>query len=230
MKRFFLLLFCFVGSLGLSQNSYHFDYVLVYNVSFQDKNFERICYINSNDNDFFTELTNYKDSTHVDFRMIDRDKEISVRSKANKELFFKSEVVNIDCNDVIKSGNPNKHKIKEYDFVNYNDTLINDTLYYHYAIKSNKSLSYIKRKKIVEYHYIVSKESPNFLPFLTDSTPYEEWKSEKNIPNGLLKMMYHLNSDRKVAFKFELKALTKIDKKLIIPKDCNYTKLIISPK
>jgi len=204
--------------------------MLVYNVSFEDKNFERFCYVNSNNNDFFIEFTNYKDSTHVDFRMIDRDKEISVRSKANKEFSFKSEVVNIDCNDVIKSGNPNKHKIKEYDFVNYNDTLINDTLYYHYAVKSNKSLSYIKRKKIVEYHYIVSKESPNFLPFLTDSTPYEEWKSEKNIPNGFLKMMYYFNSDKKVVFRFELKSLIKIDKKLIIPKDCNYTKLIIYPK
>ena len=230
MKRFFLLLFCFVVSLCFSQDLYYFDHMLVYNVSFEDKNFQRICCVNSKNNDFFIEFTDYKDSTNVLFKMIDRDKEISVSSCVNKELFFKSESVKIDCEDVIKSSNPNKNKIKEYDFINYNDTLINDTLYYHYAIKSNKILSYIKRKKIVEYHYIVSKESPNFLPFLTDSTPYEEWKSEKNIPNGLLKMMYHLNSDKKVVFKFELKALTKIDKRLIIPKDCNYTKLIIFPK
>jgi hypothetical protein len=227
MKRFFLLLFCFVGSLGFSQNSYHFDYVLVYNVSFQDNNFERICYINSNDNDFFTELTHYKDSTNVDFRMIDRDKEISVRSKANKELFFKSEVVNIDCNDVIKSGNPYKHKAKEYDFVNYKDTLINDKLYYHYAIKSNKSTSYIKRKNIAEYHYLVSKNMPNFLPVLIDGTPYEKWKTEKNIPNGVLNTFYMLNFKGEMVYKSELKGFLQQPKSIEFPEDCNPTKLVV---
>jgi hypothetical protein len=227
MKRFFLLLFCFVGSLGFSQNSYHFDYVLVYDVSFQDKNFERLYYVNSKNNDFFTEITYYKDSTHVDFRISDRNKEIYIKSNAIQQLFFKSEFIKIICDDVKKSSNPHKQKTKEYDFVNYKDTLINDKLYYHYAIKSNKSTSYIKRKNIAEYHYLVSKNMPNFLPVLIDATPYEEWKTEKNIPNGVLNTFYMLNFKGEMVYKSELKGFLQQPKSIEFPEDCNPTKLVV---
>ena len=224
VKLLSTLFFSFFYSFVFSQNNYDFDYLLVYHASFQDKSIEKIYLTNSKDNSYFTSLTLSKDSTYVYFDMIDRNREFVVSSRFDKELFFKARTVNFDCTNITSSHNPFKYKIEEYEFVNYNDTLVNGTLYHHYAIKSNKRLSYIKRKKISEYHYIVSRDSKIFLPFLAEATPYEEWKSKRNIPNGLLKILYHLNYDRKITYKLELKTFEKIEKKITVLEDCNHKK------
>ncbi len=220
MKKFFTLLLCLCFGFVFSQDTCFFDYALVYDISFSNKKFDKIYYVNSNNNNFYADLTYYKDSTNLNFNLIDRKKEILSKSKANQELFFKAEVIKINCSSLLKSSNPYKYKTNEYNFVNFKDTLINDTLYYHYAIKSNKGLKYIKRKKIAEYHYIVTKDSPNFLPLLEHPTSYEEWKVERNIPNGVMKSFYMVNSKGELTYKAELKSFLNQTKKMVIPDDC----------
>ena len=227
MKKFFTLFFCLCFGIIFSQNTYFFDHSLVYEIRFDNKKFDRVYYVNSYNNNFFVEFTYYKDSTNLNFSLVDRKSEILSKSKVNQELFFKAEVVNIDCSSLLKSSNSYKYKTKEYDFVNFNDTLINDTLYYHYAIKSNKGLKYIKRKKIAEYHYIVTKDSPNSLPLLEHPTCYEEWKAERNIPNGVMKSFYMVNSKGEITYKAELKSILKQTKKIVIPDDCTIETIMI---
>jgi hypothetical protein len=62
------------------------------------------------------------------------------------------------------------------------------------------------------------------LPILTHSTPFEEWKEERNIPNGIPKQFYltKFQSSEKI-LNYTLVEYVKINKFLIVPEACDYT-------
>lgn len=228
MKKIIILFFIVIGNFSNAQVKYHFDYALLYDneVSFDAELKSNLFLINSKDNSYITFLSFDKDSINVSLKMIDYEG-IIIQSKIKRALFFKAETLNFDCESVFHFSNQYKYKSKEYSFQKYNDTLINDTIYFHYAIKSVKSLKYQKRKKIVSTHFIVDKNSSQFSPFFYHSTIYNNWIKTLKLPNGIIKIKYDIDVDGKIIFKQELKKIIKIDKYLTFPNECRDFK---SPK
>ena len=225
MKRFFLLLFCFVGSLGFSQKQYHFDYALIYDnpISVDKETKSNLYLINSKDNSYHTFVSFDKDSIKTSLKLIDFEGLI-INSNISKGVFYKAETFSNECNSVYRFSNKFNYKTKEYDIVKHQDTTINDTIYFHYSIKSNKSLEYQKRKGIVTSHYIIDKNSEQFKPFLYQSTIYNKWLETLKIPNGIIKIKYDVNVEGKIIFKQTLVKVVQINKVFTIPEECDYTK------
>ncbi|WP_264559777.1 hypothetical protein [Flavobacterium sp. N2270] len=224
MRFIFILTFLCITSSNYSQKNYHFDTVLEYDIkqfTFNNKK-DTIDYflINSKNNSYVLHVNN--DSLITKFLFIDQNGN-SVIGELNSKDFFKAETINNDCNIVRPFTNPYKKQVENYYYVNLKDTVINTKSYFHYAIKSNKSISYIKRKNIKTYHYIVEKDNSNFLPFLLSSTSYEEWKKEKNIPNGVAYIIYFEDIEGNITTKMTLKNHISIDKYFTIPKNCDYS-------
>lgn len=108
-------------------------------------------------------------------------------------------------------------------FIKKSDTLVGGEYCSHYVFKCNNPKKE-KRKKLATEHFIVEKNTSFHLPILTFATSYEEWKLEKNIPNGIPKQMYMVTYKEKKLFLFyELKRYAKINKYIIIPDECDYT-------
>mgnify|MGYP006175110057 CR=1 FL=1 len=228
MKNFCLLLFVLFASFCYSQKSYSFDYVLEFDNAISLKKDKKeyaikAYLVNSTKNNFILYLGE-SDSLKLSFHFLDQEG-ISLKSTIDKNLFIKSKTIATICKNVTRYVNPFKFQVNNYEFLNMNDTIINQQSYYHYCIKSTRSLKYQKRKKIATIHYIVDKNSPDFLPFLTLPTCYEEWKKERNIPNGIPYTIYHKNREGEITFKMQLKSSTKIDKFLVVPEECDYTKI-----
>lgn len=228
MKRYFLLVICFFGSLGFSQKQYHFDYALIYDnpISVDKETKSNLYLINSKDNSYHTFVSFDKDSIKASLKLIDFEGLI-INSNVSKGMFYKAETFSSECNSVYRFSNKFNYKTKEYDIVKHQDTTINDTIYFHYSIKSNKSLEYQKRKGIVTSHYIIDKNSEQFKPFLYHSTIYNKWLDTLKIPNGIIKIKYDVNVEGKIIFKQTLVKVVQINKVFTIPEECDYTK---SPK
>ena len=225
MKRYFLLIICFFGSLGFSQKQYHFDYALIYDnpISVDKETKSNLYLINSKDNSYHTFVSFDKDSIKASLKLIDFEGLI-INSNVSKGMFYKAEIFSSVCNSVYRFSKKFNYKTKEYDIVKHQDTTINDTIYFHYSIKSNKSLEYQKRKRIVTSHYIIDKNSEQFKPFLYHSTIYNKWLETLKIPNGIIKIKYDVNVEGKIIFKQTLVKVVQINKVFTIPEECDYTK------
>lgn len=220
MNKIIFFFFLTFLQISFGQKKYHFDYALEFDqkLNFDGKDSVNVFLINSKENSYRLFLME-KESDYK-FVMIDY-KGNHFNGLLQNQTFIKAETINIECNTVGKYNNLYKDKVKNYFFENLNDTIINDVSYYHYAIKSNKSIKYQKRKKIVTYHYIIDKNSPDFLPFFYKVTPYNEWLKEKNVPNGKPFMIYYVNLEGEITFKMKLKNIVKIDKYFTIPEECD---------
>jgi hypothetical protein len=145
---------------------------------------------------------------------------VSVHGDLSKTDFYKAETFTNDCSQTFRY---NRIVKKNYKIKTCNDTIIHDTTYYHYKIFSLKSLRYQKRNNIVTAHFIIPKKNSldyNFpmysLVFTMDSDAIE-------IPKGIAKMIYFLNTEGKITEKLELKGIIKSDRFLTIPESCDYT-------
>lgn len=222
MKNFFSMLLVLLCYFSQAQINYNFDYALVYKNSSEQK--ESLYFINSRDNSYALYSQKNKDSVNTNINFIDF-RGLTVNSLVDKTLFFQAETFNNDCSSVHKfSMDLFKKKAKEFVLIKHNDTLINDTLYFHYATKSLKKLSYQKRKKLREVHFIIDKNNNNFMPFIHHPTIYEHWVSTLQLPKGLITIEYHQSLDGNIVFKRELIQTIKIDKYLRIPEDCDAVK------
>jgi hypothetical protein len=222
------LFLCFVGSVGFSQKKYHFDYVLLYensSIDFKAKTSD-LYFINSKSINYYLGESKDKDSINMNLIFLDHNG-ISSISKIAIQDFYKAEVFANECNSVLKYSNQYKYKANEYTFVKHNDTLINNVFYFHYEIKSIKSIKYQKRKKIQSAHLIIDKKSQEFTPFLYNPLFYNLYSKTPILPNGLFKIIYYTNLKGEITFKRELLNVVKSDKYLTIPEECDYTK---SPK
>lgn len=221
MKNIFLVLFVLITHTIYAQKNYYFDTALEYKFSHNDKEYLHSYLINSKDNNY---LLFIKDNDTLNYELQFKDRNIlSFNTKVKKDDLAKAESILINCGDVKQNNNPFKYKVNEYEFLNLTDTIINSTEYYHYVIRSNKSAQYQKRKKIAKYHYIVRKNTPEFLPFFTEDTPYEEWLKEKKTPNGLVYMIFKETSLGKISTYLTLNKTIQISKNIIIPLECDYS-------
>jgi hypothetical protein len=223
MKKM-LFLVCFLAFLPCkAQKKYSFDYTLVFKKTYNEKSNDKFIFysVNSKENNYSL-FTHDKDSLHYTYHFVDNNG-IAVLGEIDKVKFYKAETFVNSCKQTTPFFSLAKNKVKEYSYINLADTVINDTSYYHYVLKSTKKLGYIKRNNIKTAHFIVNKFSPSFKPFLFQSIMYEVWKTNKIIPNGFPKTIYFLNYDGTKDSQLDLVKALKIDKYLTIPEECDYT-------
>lgn len=230
MKKI-IFLYLLTSSILFAQKKYLFDYAFAVKQSYtinkiDEISFNSIFLVNSQDNSYHLYALDGKDSLNFSMHFIDHNG-VSFNSQMSKVNFYKAETISNSCNEVFRYLNPyrrniNQEKSKQYNFINYSDTIINDTSYYHYALKSNRKLKYQKRKKIYSIHYIVEKSDSNFLPFANFSLIYEIWKISKTIPNGIPKIIYYTDFKGEKTGKMEIKKI-KVDKYATIPEECDYS-------
>ncbi|CAM3571680.1 hypothetical protein FLGE108171_03575 [Flavobacterium gelidilacus] len=222
-KLFFFLL---LSQTLHAQHIYDFDYMLEYkNKIDSTKLISNPTYlVNSNANNYFV-LIYKKDSLNIDlhFGEMNGKKQPRVFSTVNAMDFIVNKSIFVSCEAIMYASEyPFKYKVKDYYFENLKDTLIENVSYYHYTIKSNRSLKYQKRNNIDQFHYIVDKNSNSFLPYFTHQTVYEKYITDKKlIPNGILKIKYYTNWENKITNKWVLEKITPVKKELIIPEDCD---------
>ena len=223
MKKILFLTVLFLLNHSYSQKKYSFDYALVYNFtsSKQKNTLQFLYFVNSKDNSYF-QTAQLKDSLNFEIRLVDQ-RGVMVHSSLPKNDFYRSETINNSCKYVSNYESLGKNKINDYYYQVEKDTLINDTLYSHYILKSNKGINYTKRKNIPTAHFIVEKTSRDFIPFLPQSIMYEEWISNAKIPFGLAKMIYFTNPDGTWFSTYQLVSSLKSNRFATIPNECDYT-------
>jgi len=229
-------LFCFAITISYSQKQYNFDYLFEYQVHYYKDTMNIVShhyskngkinkeyyFTNSKNNNYFAVVTE-KDSLHYKLFFFDHKGISAVVDYLKSDLNI-AEFINIDCNNVQKTTNIYKYKTKYYDIVHLNDTTIYNETFWHYKMISNKPKKK-KKQKIGTYFYIIDKSSNFHLPLLTNSTSFEKWKRNKEIPNGILMEKYFINYYGQLSYHQKLMRYKKIDKKIVIPKRCKTIQL-----
>ena len=233
--KYFLITFLLFSSYCYSQKQYEFDYLIEYEVTYykdsvktknrpfteKDKTIKKYYLTNAKKNNYVAVITEL-DSLKYVMIFIDQNGIFSNVNFLKAEL-NKAEFINIGCESLKRYQNNFKYQINNYDFLKLNDTVINNKAYSMFKLTSIKPKRK-KRKKIGTEYYIIDKETSFHLPILDFSTAYEEWKSKKVLPNGIFFEKYFLDYYGKLVSKERLIKVWKINKKIVIDNDCDYTK------
>ncbi|WP_396596193.1 hypothetical protein [Dokdonia sp. R86516] len=228
MKIIFLLLILFSSNI-LAQKKYAFDRISTYSREIvkpgerkKDKNdsitkLQVIYLTQENDNSYFALLTK-KDSLNFTFKLTDRNG-VKITMDISRIQFEQLETLEAPCKNISEYVNPYKYQVKNYDFTEIKDTIIEGVSYSSYKLTSNNSKR-AKRKKLGTNLYIIDKSTTEHLPFLTFATAYEEWKTVRNIPNGLFIEKHMLFYSGKTFMKEKIISTHKIQKQIIIASPC----------
>jgi len=219
-NQFLLFLLITISSTAFGQKKYSFDYALVYDFQLNEntKVEKRILMTNSKDNSYLLEVTE-KDSLNYSLEFVDQSGHYSNTLLSHSD-FFKAETISIDCEALRAYENPFKYQVENYDFHTANDTLIEGNKYSRYFFRSNK-VKKEKNKKLATLFFVLENNTNFHQPVLLHPTSYEEWKLEKNIPNGIPKLFYFTSyTTNKIVSKYTLTDYRKIDKYILITKDC----------
>ena len=217
------LLFC-TSTFG--QKKYSFDYMLEYEYQTTDTSKVEIQYFltNSKDNSYCLYIQE-KDSLNLKLIFIDYNGTKST-AHLDKISFAKAESVSLDCKIISKFDNRFKGQTKNYDYNIEKDTLIDGSYYHQYILKSNNPKRE-SRKQTGSKVFVVEKNTSFHLPVFDHETSYEEWKLERNIPNGVPKVTYVKSYDGTEKYLiFRLVQYVPIKKYLIIPEKCDYSKIL----
>lgn len=221
MKSIVVTLFIFAVTICSAQKQYKFDYLVTYERTYflQDSITKQIIYLtNSKDNSYYAELTN-KDS--LDYRMIFRQQDkVYADVLVPKSQLVTAESIQLECESVFPAKNVYKNATKRYEYVLLPDTLIDQKKYAAYKLKCQLNLKKRIRRGIGTNLYIIDKSTGFHLPILSHPTAYEEWKLNKNIPNGLFMEKKFITPLGEEFSSEKLISYKKIDKKIIIPKTC----------
>ena len=220
MKKTYVIICLLILCQTFGQIQYDFDYSFSVKGSYDlnKKKFNSVFLVNSKENKHHLYAHESKDSLSFSLHFIDNGG-IAFNGTMLKRDFYKAETITNTCSVVLPFHNLYKNKIKEYNFVNLKDTILDGVSYFHYAIKSNRKLKYQKRKKIVTTHFIIDKTDFAFLPFANTSTMYNAWQNSKNIPHGYPKIIFFINTEGVETGRMEITAI-KVDKYATIPQDC----------
>lgn len=226
-----LLLLILVSSNSVAQKTYIFDHISVYNRAIiqptedykrkidtnQVKELEIIYLTKKDDNSYFARLSE-KDALHYSLNLTDHNG-TRLKMTISKNTFNESEVLKAPCKNVSKVTNLFKYQIKNYDFKTLSDTILQNTTYSSYKLISINPKR-AKRKKLGTILYIIDKKTADHLPLLPSPTAYEEWKSKKNIPNGLYAEKLQLFYSGATWVKEKMISNHSIKKQIIIDSSC----------
>lgn len=235
MKVVTVILFSLIIAMGFSQKKYEFDYWIEYEVThFQDsvkiKNrpfrekdttFRKILLTNSKKNDYLVVLTEVDSVTYA-LNLTDNEG-ISINSEILKSELLSSENFSVACELVSQYTNPFTYQTKNYDFIAMTDTTIAKSSYHRYKLASIKPKK-VKRLKLGTEYYIIDKHTGFHKPILEFSTAYEEWKTRRNLTNGILFEKYFIDYYGNLDSKEKLLSYRKINKEIRISSKCGNLK------
>jgi hypothetical protein len=222
--KILLFLIVFISIPSYSQKKYLFDYMMEYYRKDTDTSKVKKEYILTNSKDkSYTLRVFEKDSSNFDLSFLNL---IGVSSKMilDKNSFSEAEFITSNCDFISGYSYPSKFKTQDFNFIKKSDTLVGGEYCSHYIFKCNDPKKE-KRKKLGTLHFILKKDASCNLLFFDHPTVYEEWKSEGNILNGILQEMFLelYDKNKNISF-YKLKQYAKINKYLIVPEECDYTK------
>lgn len=209
--------------IGFAQKHYKLDYAIEYTREWNEPRKEETFFFltNSKDNSYFARLTS-KDSLAYEILFIDQNGNSS-RTTVSKDSLKMAEYIHLRCENVGKYRNPYKRRVKDYDFVNLEDALIDGEKFASYKLKYVKGERKKRRKKVGSLHYIIEDSTAFHLPILYLATAYEEWLISRNIPNGIIKEKIHLGYKEDTLYIEKLVGYRKIDKKIVVQDSCDYS-------
>lgn len=219
--KYLLPLFLIITSLSYSQSTYRFNYLIEYDFeSIKDstKNKTVIYLTNSLDNSYYLKITP-ADSSNFKLEFIKQDY-IWTTFNLDKQEFYRSEFITINCDYNLVYRNNFKFRVKEYNFITLKDTLINEAHLKRYKLEYSGRRKRKKSFPIGTNIYIIKDSTEFHLPILTHSTAYEEWKKDGDIPKGIFQEKIFYDFENKLESTYKLKKVFLIKKRLIIPEDC----------
>lgn len=168
MKTIIVAFLCSM-SFCFAQKSFHFDTLLEYECKFTTSESDVITtqhvFTNSKNNSYYI-LVKDLDSLHYSLEFLAYDKYYSkVKVKKNK-LFTSSKIDILNCETINKMSNNFKYRVRQYDFINLKDTIINNRLSKNYKLQYLKSKRKKEKKKIGTAHYIIKDSTDFHLPIL----------------------------------------------------------------
>jgi hypothetical protein len=222
MNRKLLFFLCFLYSiLSIGQRKYFFDYFIEYDFqSSETENRKKVFLLtNSKDNSYYIRVFE-KDSLTYNVYFLDSNGIFST-AYIDKKDFLAAETISLKCNFITHFSNPFKYQVDNYHFENKNDTIIDKESFKYYILKSNNPKRE-KRKKLAVNHYVVERNTEFHLPILVNFvTALEEYKVDNIIPNGIAKVLYIKSFYKKKLGIYSLNYFVKINKFLIVPKECS---------
>ena len=224
-KKFFMWYFLFLAftmsSTCFGQKKYHFDYLLEYEFkSSVDSSFNKTLYYitNSRDNSYFAKI---RSIDTLSFGLVFHVQDLLLADvKLKKYDFFNLETLTINCESNYLMENIFKFRVKEYEFNILTDTLIDNKYLSQYKLEYTGKRKRKKSRPIGTNHYIIKDSTQFHLPILTHSTAFEEWKKERNIPNGIFQEKIFYDYKSEISYKYILKEYQRINKTIIIPEEC----------
>jgi len=186
--KLLLLTFVTLSTLCSAQKKYSFDYYIEYEKTWsnlkKDSVKQQIVYLtNSKNNNYFAKIKAI-DNLNLLITLRVHDK-LYAKKKIKKSEFVKSKIINFSYSNRHKNINRHKSATKRYDFFSLKDTLYNNKQCDVYILKSLLKQKKRIRKGAGNNIYYVDRSTKFHLPILIHPTAYEEWKLEKNIPNGI---------------------------------------------
>lgn len=209
-----------------TQEKYHFDYLIKYKTKTYENDSvskKKILYYltNSKDNSYIATLKKF-DSTYFELELSDQNGLYS-NVKVLIDSFFKAEFINIDCENVIPYENHFKFRTKTYNFLNLSDTILLNRKLKKYKLYYTGRKRKKKSFPVGTNYYLIEDSTSFHLPILTHPTAYEEWKTNKFIPKGIFAEKIFYNYKNKIENIMILQDYYQIDKKIVIPAQCNYS-------
>ncbi len=210
-----ILLILFFGTVN-AQMTFELDYLLEYEsfeIGKEETKLKESFFIatNSKNNNYYLEVKNL-DTLKFKLNFMAHDS-MRFNFVLRKNDFFNSDSIEIVLPDKAKFSNTVKFRIQNHDFINLRDTIIQESPYKQYIFK-NIDPKKAKKAKSYTYKYIIERGTEFHLPVLVHPTAYEDWKVNRNIPNGIFREKLFYDYYGILDTKYKLKKIHKI-KKLI---------------
>lgn len=218
--KFFLPFFFLLSFTGLAQTEYHFDHFLEYrykNFTDSDSNKKVYYFTNSKNNSYYAQFEEM-DSLHFKVVLVEQDR-LRMEVTLKKSDVYEAANLSISCLSTWDMRNPFKFRTREYAFSKITDTLYDGVFLRQYRLIRTAPRTR-KTKHVGSNQYIIKDSTDFHLPLLIHPTAFEEWKEEKNIPNGIFQEKIFYNHDNEIQYKYILQAYHPINKSVIVNENC----------
>lgn len=234
LAKFLLTHLFLISTNCFSQKQYEFDHLISYDVTFnkdtvdskqqsiilKDKVIKRHYLTNSKNNSYYAIVM---ELDRQNYKIIFREhNNIYSHIASKKTELTQARIINIECLDVFKLHKSYAYKTKHVDFFKLNDTIINNQSLSKYKLAPINPKR-AKRKKSWTIFYLLNKATAFHLPMLHSVAAYEEWKSDTAIANGIFTERHFANYNGNIMIKEQLISYRKVDKKIVINGDCDYS-------
>lgn len=237
MKNLFILLFL-PSTFCAAQKVYEFDYLIEYKQSEheyrENSNGDKETYRHKSDTVFY--LTNSRDNSYILYLLGKDGKSNQMKwffkdaggnefyTAAGFTISSETKSFTADCDIVNYSKNLYTSQVDDFRIYDMMDTIIDGTSYnrYNMAMKNPRKT---KRKKAQKEEFIIEPNTEFHLPIATVISAPSFWVENEFVPNGIFR---ELISDYKLESVYthqKLNKITKVQIKIIIPKECDKTRV-----